>query len=457
MIYDLFYVSNRTVNQTSWKTFKERFPTARLLENITSFNQIKNRAFTKLFWVVWDDLIVEDDFLFDYVVPKWDQQYIHVFLNNLSYDGITLFPKSADISHREFTHRFFTNKKEVDVIASTPRAYDKFYISTYDEYLEAIEKTSTEMFWVIWDEVEITNDSIFSIYFDHHNVYDRNENHVFKNIFKNEETYLHGIVLFSRSKLITKKEFDYRFLIEKKEHDIVVSKMKPFDIVFISYKEANADDNYKKLISRFPNVKRVHGIKGIHQAHIEAANIASTEMFWAVDADAVVEDSFHFDYEVSRYDIETVHVWRSRNPINDLVYGYGGVKLLPRILTSNLDITEPDMTTSISTKFKSMPEVSNVTAFNISQFDTWKSAFRECVKLSSRIIINQKDEETLERLMIWKSKGKEKPFGEFAIKGAIDGETYGLKYKDDIEELKKINDFDWLKTYYEQRTKNIHS
>ena len=44
-----------------------------------------------------------------------------------------------------------------------------------------------------------------------------------------------------------------------------------YDIVFISYNELAADDNYALLKARFPMAKRVHGVKGIHQAHIKAA------------------------------------------------------------------------------------------------------------------------------------------------------------------------------------------
>ena len=53
-----------------------------------------------------------------------------------------------------------------------------------------------------------------------------------------------------------------------------------FDIIFISYKEPNADSNFKDLQSRFPIAQRVHGVKGIHQAHIEAAKKALTKMFY---------------------------------------------------------------------------------------------------------------------------------------------------------------------------------
>ena len=224
-----------------------------------------------------------------------------------------------------------------------------------------------------------------------------------------------------------------------------------YDIIFISYQEPNADENFAKLKARFPRAQRVHGIKGIHQAHIAAAKKSFTKMFWVVDGDAEILDSFNFDYVVSKYDMECVHVWRSRNPINELEYGYGGVKLLPKALTQNMDITKPDMTTSISSLLKVMPEVSNVTAFNTDPFNTWKSAFRECVKLSSGVIDRQECQETVARLNAWLTFYPDKPFAQEAVRGAYDGSEYGKVYVGNLEELAKINDFEWLKERFSGR------
>ena len=94
-------------------------------------------------------------------------------------------------------------------------------------------------------------------------------------------------------------------------------------------------------------------------------------------------------------------MWRSYNPVNGLVYGYGGVKLLPTRLTRNLDETTTDMTTSISDKFKGIDKMSNTTAFNTDAFSAWRSGFRECCKLASRTIARQKDDETEFRLDAW--------------------------------------------------------
>ena len=222
-----------------------------------------------------------------------------------------------------------------------------------------------------------------------------------------------------------------------------------YDIVFISYNEPDADENFARLKERFPIAKRVHGVKGIHQAHIEAAKRCFTKMFWIVDGDARIEDDFDFSHSVSKYDLDVVHVWRSRNPINDLVYGYGGVKLFPRKMTINMDTTSTDMTTSISDKFKAMPEVSNITAFNTDGFSTWKSAFRECAKLASKTIRNQNTDETDARLSIWcGTKGRDQPYGDYAIQGARAGRKFAIANPD---KLNLINNFDWLKEQFDEQ------
>ncbi len=218
-----------------------------------------------------------------------------------------------------------------------------------------------------------------------------------------------------------------------------------YDIFFISYNESHADTNYLHLKKRFPLAQRVHGIKGIHQAHIKAATLSLTKMFWVVDADAVIKDDFQFDFVVPDKYLNAVHVWRSSNPINELEYGYGGVKLLPKRLTMQMDTNRIDMTTSISDVFFANEQVSNVTMFNTDPFNTWKSAFRECVKLSSKVIDRQVDKETENRLLIWCTVGADQPYGEYAIAGALAGRVYGTDHRSNSDALRMINNFEWLK------------
>ena len=224
------------------------------------------------------------------------------------------------------------------------------------------------------------------------------------------------------------------------------------DIVFISYGEPNADENYNDLFKRFnvkgvfgDRVKRIDGVKGIHQAHIEAAKKASTRYFYVVDGDAVITKEFNFDYFVTSQNENIVHVYKSMNPVNNLTYGYGGVKLLPRKLTKNMNVNSFDKTTSISDNFIVFDKVSNITAFDTDSFNTWKSAFRECAKLSSKVIDRQQEGETNERLKIWTTTANGR-FREDAIRGANAGMEFGFSRGSD---LRLINDFDWLKSKFD--------
>jgi len=227
-----------------------------------------------------------------------------------------------------------------------------------------------------------------------------------------------------------------------------------YDIVFISYGEANCENNWLILKDQFPMAKRVKDVKGIHQAHIAAAKKCFTKMFWVVDGDAELSTGFEFDFKVSDHDLDCVHVWRSINPVNDLEYGYGGVKLLPRELTLHMDVTVPDMTTSISNKFKAVDTISNITVFDTDEYSTWKGAFRECVKLASRTIQGQVDAESQSRLDTWCTKAKG-PFAKYALHGAQCGKHFGESNKDDPENLKLINNFEWLKEQFNEYSDSI--
>jgi len=410
-----------------------------------------------MFWGIWPEIEVVDNTVFNLYFDPNDGKYDHdrkenhVF-KNLCNDketylcGLVLFSKEKIISEREFNRRYLIDKKEYPLVVSR-YSYNKYVLSSYDEYIEIANNEIQPMFWGIWPEIEVIDNTVFNLYFDPNDGkydHDRIENHTFKHMFNDSAIYNNGVVLFSKDKIIGQREFNHRFLIEKKEHDILASKHRLYDVVFISYNEANAEENYLRLLDKCPRAKRVHGVKGIHNAHIKAATLCDTDMIWVVDGDAVIEDDFNFDLVMSSYDIDCVHVWRSRNPINDLEYGNGGVKLLPRQLTLNMDTNTSDMTTSISKKFKAMNTVSNVNSFNTDEFTTWRSAFRECCKLSSRAIERQFEEETQQRLDIWCNTGHVSLFGEYAVAGAKAGRQYGLENKNNPEALRRINDFDWL-------------
>ena len=102
------------------------------------------------------------------------------------------------------------------------------------------------------------------------------------------------------------------------------------DVIFISYNESNAEANWQRVLEKAPHALRVDGVRGIFNAHKAAAKLASTDMFYVVDGDAYLTDDWKFDFNPTIFDRDCAYVWHSRNPVNDLMYGYGGVKLFPR-------------------------------------------------------------------------------------------------------------------------------
>jgi CYTH domain-containing protein len=435
-LYDVFEID-------SWEQYLEAF----------------TNSSTEMFWMTSKNIKIADNFDFDIFFDDRDDEQVydrhenHTFVHRVGdrdlYNGVFLLSKHKPISQREVENRYLIDRKEWGIVASVPITYDKFVVDNYKDYLNAVENSKTEMFWMIPKEVMPLDDFKFDTYFSHDDIFNRTIHHAFHHEFRDELTY-NGINLICKDKLLSEKEIEFRFVLEKKDYETVASKLKPYDVVFISYNEPNADENFNKLLSFRPDAKRVHGVKGIHNAHIKAAESSTTNMLWVVDGDAIIDESFDFSYQVPIWDKETVHVWHSRNPINNLEYGYGGVKLLPRELTKKLDTATTDMTTSISKSFKVIDQVSNITEFNTDPFSTWRSAFRECVKLASKSIDRQIDEESKSRLDIWCTVGADKKLGEFAILGA----KAAIKFVEENPfKLFKINDFDYLYNLYLKDTR----
>ena len=218
------------------------------------------------------------------------------------------------------------------------------------------------------------------------------------------------------------------------------------DVIFISYKEPNAEENWNRVLEKAPWAKRVHGVEGIFNAHKAAAKLAKTDMFFVVDGDAWLVDDWQFDFQPGIFDRDCAYVWSSINPVNNLTYQNGGVKLFSKSILMRQKVwTTLDMFTGIMPKIKAEDKISCITTFNVDEFSTWRSAFRECVKL---YITNQ-----MSRMSDWLNSDVEKPFGEFAVLGAWSGSQYAKENKDNQTALLKINDYQWLKKTFKAMTK----
>ena len=219
------------------------------------------------------------------------------------------------------------------------------------------------------------------------------------------------------------------------------------DIFFLSYDEPNAEKNWRNLKSRFPHAKRVHGIRGIANAHIEACRKSNTGFFYVVDADAEILDTFDFKYKPNEYDAEYVHVWHAFNPATGLDYGYGGVKLFHKSLFKDIK-NQLDFSTTLSKGLKVIPEIACITRFNSDPIRAFRGSFRESVKLfvtsNNHELSEEIKREARERLAAWVDPIPTCDYRQFIVAGATAGIVEARKRKNTQDDLLFINDHDLM-------------
>lgn len=222
----------------------------------------------------------------------------------------------------------------------------------------------------------------------------------------------------------------------------------PFDIFFVSYSEPNADENWQRLVTRFPYAKRVHGIKGIDNAHRHCASLSVSGMFWTVDADTIIHDTFAFDSIPDMAERGYLYIWHSLNPVNGLDYGWGSIKLWPTRAVLEFDGNWLDFTTTIG-NIRMMPTVVATSTFNTDEWSAWRSGFREAVKLCVNVS-NGDHADSLQRLLVWLTVANPVEYAVDTRNGAIDGLNFFMTATD-LRDLLVINDFDKLQLLFNGR------
>ena len=221
-----------------------------------------------------------------------------------------------------------------------------------------------------------------------------------------------------------------------------------FDVFFISFGERLADKHWEIVRERAPHAKWIANVIGIRKAHFKAAQQSRTEYFWVVDADSELLPEFKFELDINRRD-RASYFFHSLNPVNGLEYGHGGIKLLNKFAVLKAPEDYFDFTTSVTEKNIVVPTVATVNRFNESEFATWRTAFREAVKLSSKLIHNQDNIETEHRLHVWMTQASGE-YANYCISGAVAGNQFYLENSQSKEKLKSINDFSWLEEKFKE-------
>lgn len=215
-------------------------------------------------------------------------------------------------------------------------------------------------------------------------------------------------------------------------------------VFFLYSQEANMNENWERLQSKVPDAISVASVGTIFESHKHIASLTDSDRFYVVDADCWIVDKFNFQTKVDLTP-KSVAVFRAKNPVNGLVYGHGGIKLFSKDCFSAERLDKPDMTTTLADSYIKVNVLASEHRFNYTPFSTWRTAFREAVKLSTGINKNNNDQESLDRLNMWLNAGIESQYGDFSIQGARQGEHYAKQANAD---LTVVNNFEWLRNRF---------
>ena len=221
---------------------------------------------------------------------------------------------------------------------------------------------------------------------------------------------------------------------------------KPLDIVYISNGEPDEDFYYRWLKSLLDTEwaeRKIHWIKGVNgrtQAYQAAAQASTTPWFLTVFAKLKVDKDFDFRWQPDYFQQPKHYIFHAKNPVNGLEYGHQAMIAYNKrlVLENNL----PGLDFTLSQEHEVVPVLSGTAMFNQSEWMTWRTAFREVLKLQQF----QTETPTIEnkrRLNVWLTRA-EGAFAEYCLAGARDAVAYYNEVKGDYDKLKLSYEWAWL-------------
>ena len=240
---------------------------------------------------------------------------------------------------------------------------------------------------------------------------------------------------------IKTQAYDYPYIDRTQRHMYTDQLL---DIVFIDNGEPGADANYQYLKwaaerAHQPNIHRSSGVNGRVAAYQAAARLSTTPWFFAVFAKLEVSSMFDWTWQPDRLQEPKHYIFHAINPVNGLIYGHQAMIAYNKELVLNNAAAGLDFT--LDQKHEVVPIVSGVANYHETAWSSWRTAFRECIKLRDSL----PDVENEYRLTQWLTVDAVQDL--WSIRGAQDAIEYYDAVQGDFAELKKSYDWAWLASY----------
>jgi len=382
-------------------------------------------------WIV-SSICNYKDFDFTWHPEQWQFNMIHVFPSQEQKFGDTFF-----INTREFLHEIsHCNKLQDMVINFTDIAVPRYWpdIISHDEDSQVLPVVSLDFLGPIaifqnqkcqyqvptislWDEplrqiVPISHSGSVTL------------------IPKNSIPYIKNQI------------YDYPYINTEQKQQLD----QPLDIIFISNGESNADDNYQylqqQLVNRKNKLIRIDRVIGRVNAYHAAAQASQTRWAFYVFGKLQVDKNFDWDWQPDCLQQPKHYIFHAVNPVNNLEYGHQAVIAYNK--KSALTNSGSGLDFTLDQPHEVIPILSGIAYYNTDAWTTWRTAFREAIKLKH----NSTDNTSQYRLEQWLSQDNIKDdISCYSLLGANDAVEYYDSVNGQIDQLRKSYEWQWLADY----------
>ena len=452
-LHNIYYVDhgNGEISRQQYEWLRRQIPDmviTRFVGNyLDTFKRIMATAETEWVWII-NSICDYSTFDFTWQPEPWQKEMIHVFPSDHTRAGDTFY-----IHVESFKNQMY----ELDIL-------DFFNVINYCE-AQQVSRFSCPIHFYSGDNLieEIRNykfETPYVFFTKDHDRYGNDMPGIVPN-FRMWNEKDRSVIRYSGSgssvlvprdikQHLKTQIYDYPYIIKKHSGQTD----QPLDIIYISNGEPDEQhwyDHVSQLVQRpgqpLRTVKWSRGVNGRTAAYQAAARLSSTPWFFMVFAKLEVAADFNFDWQPDYFQMPKHYIFNAHNPVNGLEYGHMGMIAYNKNLV--LSNTDPGLDFTLSQPHESVPILSGTAHFNQDAWMTWRTAFREVLKLRHYMDVNP-TVETEARLNTWLTMAQ----GQYA-RECLDGAQAAVEYFDsvsgDYQQLLLSYDWDWLRACYQRK------
>jgi len=447
-IYDMYFVDHgNTDSDLDYEAIKFKFKnvvkTRFANTYLDTFKRIINNADTEYVWIL-NSICDYSEFDFTWQPEPWQKEMIHCFVN-----------EGGQYEQRG----------------------DTFYI-----HVESFKKQMVELELLDWFNVinyvfssKVKRYDIPAVYYEDDNIVEAIKNHNFTTpyaLFTNQGNITKianvnicmwtekdrlardysadkatSIIPRDAKKYIKTQVYDYPYLDTSKTRNVRYTP--DLDIIYISNGEPDEQkwfDHTEYMSNR--DVKWIRGVNGRVAAYQAAARLSTSDWFLAVFAKLEVVGSRElWEFQPDYWQGPKHYIFNARNPVNGLEYGHMGVIAYNKRLV--LENNNPGIDFTLSQAHESVPLLSGTAHYNQDSWTTWRTAFREALKLRM-FMDTQPTLETEHRLNTWCTVATGN-YSNYSIDGANDALRYYDEVQGDPAKLQLSFEWAWLRNRFDSK------